>query len=62
MGQPLGRHPGPHPHARSIVAVLRDGDVIASPGPTFVLQAGDMVVAVGASEGLDRLVRIIDGD
>jgi TrkA domain protein len=47
----------------SIVAVLRDGQVIASPGPEFVFQAGDVVVVVGTREGIDGVGRILaDGD
>jgi TrkA domain protein len=45
------------------VAVLRDGQVIASPGPEFVFQAGDVVVVVGTRQGLDGVSRILaDGD
>lgn len=43
----------------SIVALLRDGGVIPSPGPETPLQAGDIVVAVGTREGLDALTRLI---
>ncbi|MGC9670496.1 cation:proton antiporter regulatory subunit [Planosporangium sp. 12N6] len=35
----------------SIVAVVRDREVVASPRPDFVFQAGDVVVAVGTAEG-----------
>ncbi|MBB5786466.1 TrkA C-terminal domain-containing protein [Jiangella mangrovi] len=43
----------------SIVALLRDGSVVPSPGPETRLQAGDNVVAVGTRTGLDSLTRII---
>ncbi len=43
----------------SIVAVVRDGNVIPSPKPDFVLEAGDSIVAVGTREGLDKLAKII---
>jgi TrkA domain protein len=46
----------------SIVAVLRDGDVIASPGPSFGFEAGDVVVAVGTREGLDGVGAILAGE
>ena len=41
VGRTARRHPGPHPHRASIVAVLRDGDVIPSPDPAFRFEAGD---------------------
>ncbi|MEV6812947.1 TrkA C-terminal domain-containing protein [Micromonospora sp. NPDC051296] len=37
----------------SIVAVLRGGEVIVSPVPTFRFAAGDVVVVVGNRQGLD---------
>jgi TrkA domain protein len=47
-------------HARtrtgaSIVAVLREGRVITSLNPEFILRHGDAVVAVGDRSGIDRL-------
>jgi TrkA domain protein len=35
----------------SIVAVVRDGNVVASPRPDFGFQARDIVVVVGTAEG-----------
>ncbi|GAA3963410.1 cation:proton antiporter regulatory subunit [Actinoplanes sp. NPDC048791] len=46
----------------SIVAVLRDREVIASPGPSFGFEANDVVVAVGTREGLDGVTAILAGD
>jgi TrkA domain protein len=46
----------------SIVAVLRDREVIPSPGPPFVFEANDVVVAVGTREGLDGITAILAGD
>jgi TrkA domain protein len=43
----------------SIVAIVRDSDVVPSPTPDFVLQAGDSIVAVGTRSGLDKLANII---
>lgn len=43
----------------SIVAVLRDGQVIASPDPTFRFAAGDVVVVVGTRQGLDGVTAIL---
>ena len=43
----------------SIVAVLRDREVIASPGPSFLFEAGDVVVVVGTREGIDGVTAIL---
>lgn len=45
----------------SLVAVLRRGQVQASPTPDFTLTAGDLLVAVGTSEGLDAAAEILRG-
>ena len=44
------------------VAVMRDREVIASPGPEFVFEANDVVVAVGTRQGLDGATAILAGD
>jgi len=46
----------------SIVAVLRDREVVPSPGPSFGFEANDVVVAVGTRQGLDGLTAILAGD
>lgn len=43
----------------SIVAVLRDREVIASPEPSFRFEAGDVVVVVGTRKGLDGVTAIL---
>ena len=43
----------------SIVALLRDGDVIGSPRPDAVLHVGDLVVIVGTDEGLAAAAQIL---
>jgi TrkA domain protein len=43
----------------SIVAIIRDGQSIPAPGPEFGLLAGDVVVAVGTSEGLAMMRELI---
>jgi TrkA domain protein len=45
----------------SIVAVLRRGQVIASPGPEFRFEAGDGVVVVGTREGVEGVAEILSG-
>ncbi|MCG7413140.1 potassium transporter TrkA [Microbacterium aurum] len=54
-------------HARtltrcSIVAIVRETGVVPAPEPAERIDAGDVLVAVGTREGLDRLVHIIAGD
>src|SRR4051794_25131499 len=46
----------------SIVAVLRDREGIASPGPSFQFKANDVVVTVGTREGVDGVSAILAGD
>jgi TrkA domain protein len=60
-GRPLGQTQVRTRTGASIVAVLRGGSTHASPGPDFVLQAGDLVVTVGTRDGLDQVARILDG-
>ena len=44
----------------SIVAVIRDGETVASPGPDFVLAEGDVAVAVGTPDGLEKLHTLLE--
>jgi TrkA domain protein len=51
-------------HARtrtgaSIVAVVRDGEVIASPRPDFRFHGGDVVVVVGTADGTAAVTEIL---
>jgi len=41
------------------VAVLRGGSSVPAPGPDFVLEAGDTVVAVATQEGVASLRSLI---
>jgi TrkA domain protein len=43
----------------SVVAVMRAGQAHPSPTPDFTLTAGDLLVTVGTSEGLDSAVKIL---
>ncbi|MFC9898093.1 cation:proton antiporter regulatory subunit [Nocardia sp. NPDC127579] len=43
----------------SIVAVMRAGHAIPSPGPEFLFTAGDVLVVVGTAEGLAAAARIM---
>jgi len=43
----------------SIVAVVRDGDIIPSPAPSFRFEAGDSVIVVGTRAGVDGVTAIL---
>ncbi|WP_028925185.1 cation:proton antiporter regulatory subunit [Pseudonocardia acaciae] len=44
----------------SIVAVLRAGEVSASPRPDFRFESGDLVVIVGTADGLKQAAHILE--
>ncbi|HEX6683096.1 MAG TPA: cation:proton antiporter regulatory subunit [Candidatus Limnocylindrales bacterium] len=58
-GQTLGDTQARSRTGASIVAVLREGEVIASPDPAFRFRAGDIVVAVGTAEGTAAVAEIL---
>lgn len=63
VGRALGDTKARTRTGASIVAVLREREVIASPGPSFRFEAGDVVVMVGTRKGLDGVTEILaDGD
>jgi TrkA domain protein len=63
VGRQLGDTKARTRTSASIVAILREQEVIVSPAPDFVFQAGDVVVVVGTRQGLDGVTSILaDGD
>jgi TrkA domain protein len=58
-GRPLGDTAMRTRTGVSLVAVMRAGQVHPSPGPEFTLAAGDLLVAVGTSEGLAEAATIL---
>jgi len=60
-GRPLGETRARTLTGCSVVAIVRDTDVVASPGPEDVLQAGDVLVAIGSDSGLEQLGRHLTG-
>ena len=65
-GSPFDGHPLGDTRARtltgcSIVAIVRDADVVPSPTPGDVLRSGDVLVAIGSSSGLEHLDRRLSG-
>lgn len=43
----------------TVVAVVRGGDTIASPGPDFRLQVGDVAVVVGAPASIELALQLL---
>ncbi|MGY1591462.1 cation:proton antiporter regulatory subunit [Geodermatophilus sp. SYSU D00965] len=56
-GRPLGDTRARTLTGCSIVALVRDTDVVPSPGPADLLHAGDVLVAIGSEQGLEQLER-----
>lgn len=59
-GSPFAGHPLGHTKARtltgcSIVAIVRDEEVLAAPGPDEPLATGDTLVVVGSATGIEQL-------
>ncbi|GIJ08590.1 potassium transporter TrkA [Micromonospora andamanensis] len=62
VNRPLGDAKVRTRTSASIVAILRAGEVIVSPGPSFRLEAGDVLVIVGNRQGLDGASAIFAAD
>ena len=58
-GHPLGNTKARTRTGVSIVALVRDKQVIPSPTPNETLEAGDALIAVGTRSGLDSLSELI---
>jgi TrkA domain protein len=58
-GRPLGDTRARTRTGASIVAVVRGGDVIASPRPDFVFRAGDIVLVVGTADGTAAVAAVL---
>lgn len=59
-GRPLSETQARTRTGASIVAVVREGQVIASPRPDFVFAGGDLVVVVGTAAALASVARILE--
>src|SRR5947209_14851732 len=44
----------------SIVAIVRDEDVLASPGPAEMLREGDVLIVIGTAEGIAAVQQIVE--
>jgi TrkA domain protein len=56
-GRPLGDTRARTLTGCSIVAIVRDTDVVPSPRPQDLLRTGDVLVAIGSRAGLEQLER-----
>jgi len=61
VGRPLGDTRARTRTRCSIVAIVREDGVLPAPEPADVFGAGDSLIVVGTREGLDKLVRILNG-
>ncbi|NRQ36269.1 cation:proton antiporter regulatory subunit [Nonomuraea sp. NN258] len=60
-GRPMGEARVRTRTSASIVAVVRGGQVVASPGPAFVFAEGDIVVVVGSADSTSEVADILAG-
>ncbi|MDP4506909.1 MULTISPECIES: cation:proton antiporter regulatory subunit [unclassified Nonomuraea] len=58
-GRPMGEARVRTRTGASIVAVVRGGRVVASPGPDFMFQVGDVVVVVGSEDSTAEVAGIL---
>ncbi len=64
-GSPFVDHPLGDTRARtrtgaSIVAIVRNEEVLASPGPAEILHARDVLIVIGTEDGIAGVEQIID--
>jgi K+:H+ antiporter subunit KhtT len=62
VDRPLGDTRARTRTGASIVAIVRDEEVLASPGPAELLRAGDVLVVIGTEDGIAGVERIVDRD
>ncbi len=59
-GRPLGDTKARTRTAASIVAIVRDEQVLASPGPREQLRAHDVLVVIGTADGITAVRQLVD--
>jgi TrkA domain protein len=59
VDHPLGDTKARTRTGASIVAIVRDEEVMASPGPAELLHAGDVLVVIGTEAGIAGVVEIV---
>ena len=60
VGRPLGDTGARTRTGASIVAIVRNQEVLPSPGPAEVLRAHDVLVVIGTEEGITGVEQIVD--
>jgi TrkA domain protein len=60
-GRTLGETQARTRTGASIIAVLRGSEALASPGPDFVFEPGDIVIVVGTPDGTQAVADILTG-
>ncbi len=60
VDRPLGDTRARTRTGASIVAIVRDDDVVASPGPAEMLRARDVLIVIGTQEGIAGVEHIVD--
>lgn len=60
VDRPLGDTKARTRTGASIVAIVRDEEVLASPGPSELLRAHDILVVIGTEKGISGVQRIVD--
>ena len=61
VDRPLGETRARTRTGASIVAIVRDDEVFASPGPAETLRAGDVLVVIGTEDGISGVASIVAG-
>jgi TrkA domain protein len=59
VDRPLGDTRARTRTGASIVAIVRDEEVLASPGPAELLRAGDVLVVIGTESGIAGVEQIV---
>jgi len=59
VGRPLGDTQARSRTCASIVAIVRNDEVLASPSPAEILQARDVLVVIGTEEGIAGVEQIV---
>lgn len=60
VDRPLGDTQARTRSGASIVAIVRDEEVLPSPGPAEPLRAGDILVVIGTADGIRRVTQILE--
>jgi TrkA domain protein len=59
VDRPLGETRARTRTGASIVAIVREDEVLASPGPAEILRAGDVLVVIGTEDGIRGVEDIV---